>query len=318
MELLFLLIFFFCLAFAAGAILLSQKLKISQQEELFESLFYYVVLLVFFGFYSIWGQLIIHRIMAFFSAEPDLLFVIGQVIPLFGFPFMVMGGYMLIRFGHELWGRKITPGETAGFFFFYLVLLTVFGWFSFHNLQNGTFSVENPVTLLILFFTIQETVIHSWFLLIQVRQMARQRLNYRNSTGKLTLILFFLLVLRLTAISLILFHMTWAVPVFVFVFFMSLPVPVFFLYRHHEKIMHEVQPDMRILNTRDKILKRNGITRREGEIVEHICKGMTNQEIADKLFISLQTVKDHTHRIYLKLDVKNRMQLIHLLQKQQA
>jgi DNA-binding NarL/FixJ family response regulator len=72
---------------------------------------------------------------------------------------------------------------------------------------------------------------------------------------------------------------------------------------------------MRILNTRDKILKRNGITRREGEIVEHICKGMTNQEIADKLFISLQTVKDHTHRIYLKLDVKNRMQLIHLLQK---
>jgi hypothetical protein len=226
-ELLFLLIFFFCLAFAAGAILLSQKLKISQQEELFESLFYYVVLLVFFGFYSIWGQLIIHRIMALFSAEPDLLFVIGQVIPLFGFPFMVMGGYMLIRFGNELWGKKITPGETAVFFFFYLVLLTVFGWFSFHDLQNGSFSLKNPVTLLILFFAVQETVIHSWFLLVQVRRMARRRLNFRNSIGKLTLILFFLLVLRLTAISLILFHMTWAVPVFVFVFLCLFRYPCF-------------------------------------------------------------------------------------------
>jgi DNA-binding CsgD family transcriptional regulator len=314
-ELLYLLIFFFCLAFAAGAILLSQKLKISQQEEMFESLFYYVILIVFFGFYSIWGQLIIYRVMQFFTAEPEMLFVIGQVIPLMGYPFLVMGGYMLIRFGHELWGRRIRPGESTGFFFFYIFLFAVFGWFSFHDFQSNNFSLENPITLLILFFTIQEIVIHSWFLLIQIRHMIQRRLDYRNAAGTFVLIVFFLMVLRLAAISLILLQFNWAAPVFVFAFFLSLPTPVFYLYRHHENILHEVQPDLRITNTRDRILQRNGVTRREGEIIELICRGKTNQEIADRLFISLQTVKDHTHRIYLKLEVKNRMQLIHLLQK---
>jgi len=44
-----------------------------------------------------------------------------------------------------------------------------------------------------------------------------------------------------------------------------------------------------------------------------ICKGNSNQDISDSLFISLQTVKDHIHRIYLKTGVKNRVQLTNLI-----
>jgi DNA-binding NarL/FixJ family response regulator len=55
------------------------------------------------------------------------------------------------------------------------------------------------------------------------------------------------------------------------------------------------------------------ITRREKEIIEQIMKGLTNQEIADRLFITLQTVKDHTHNIYLKADVRNRIELVNLI-----
>ena len=36
---------------------------------------------------------------------------------------------------------------------------------------------------------------------------------------------------------------------------------------------------------------------------------LPNQQIADKLFISLQTVKDHNHHIFRKTGVRNRMQL---------
>jgi len=53
------------------------------------------------------------------------------------------------------------------------------------------------------------------------------------------------------------------------------------------------------------------ISPREKEIILEICKGFSNQEIADRLFISLQTVKDHTHRIYGKTDCSSRSQLIH-------
>ncbi|MDT8374569.1 MAG: LuxR C-terminal-related transcriptional regulator [Bacteroidales bacterium] len=44
-----------------------------------------------------------------------------------------------------------------------------------------------------------------------------------------------------------------------------------------------------------------------------MCNGLSNQEIADRLFISLQTVKDHTSRIYTKTNVRNRMQLMTLV-----
>jgi DNA-binding CsgD family transcriptional regulator len=61
-------------------------------------------------------------------------------------------------------------------------------------------------------------------------------------------------------------------------------------------------------------MARFGISKREREIIEQVCSGKSNQEIADTLFISLQTVKDHTHRIYLKMDIKNRVQLINIMQ----
>jgi DNA-binding CsgD family transcriptional regulator len=44
--------------------------------------------------------------------------------------------------------------------------------------------------------------------------------------------------------------------------------------------------------------------------MQEICAGLSNQQIADKLFISLQTVKDHTSRIYYKTNCSGRAQLI--------
>jgi DNA-binding NarL/FixJ family response regulator len=59
-------------------------------------------------------------------------------------------------------------------------------------------------------------------------------------------------------------------------------------------------------------LDRYGITPREREIIELICVGKTNQEIAEGLFISLATVKDHNHNIFRKTGVRNRVQLVNL------
>jgi DNA-binding NarL/FixJ family response regulator len=40
-----------------------------------------------------------------------------------------------------------------------------------------------------------------------------------------------------------------------------------------------------------------------------LCRGRTNQEIADALFVALQTVKDHNYRIFQKAGVRNRTEL---------
>jgi DNA-binding CsgD family transcriptional regulator len=55
-----------------------------------------------------------------------------------------------------------------------------------------------------------------------------------------------------------------------------------------------------------------GISKREYEVLELMAKGLSNQEIADKLFVSLNTVKTHSSNLFLKLDAKRRT---HAIQK---
>jgi DNA-binding CsgD family transcriptional regulator len=69
------------------------------------------------------------------------------------------------------------------------------------------------------------------------------------------------------------------------------------------------------VRTDDGLIKRFkalGITAREQQIVELIQSGKTNQEIADQLFISLATIKDHNHNIFRKCGVRNRLELSNL------
>jgi DNA-binding CsgD family transcriptional regulator len=55
-----------------------------------------------------------------------------------------------------------------------------------------------------------------------------------------------------------------------------------------------------------------GITPRELEILELIAKGMSNREIAGKLFVSENTVKTHSSRVFDKLGAKRRTQAVQL------
>lgn len=54
------------------------------------------------------------------------------------------------------------------------------------------------------------------------------------------------------------------------------------------------------------------ITKREAEIIGLIYKGLTNKEIAERLFISAYTVNNHIANIYAKSDVRSRIDLINL------
>ena len=55
-----------------------------------------------------------------------------------------------------------------------------------------------------------------------------------------------------------------------------------------------------------------GITPREMEILELIAQGLSNREIAEKLFVSENTVKTHSSRVFDKLGAKRRTQAVQL------
>ena len=61
---------------------------------------------------------------------------------------------------------------------------------------------------------------------------------------------------------------------------------------------------------REEILEKLGITPREYEVLELVAQGLSNQEIADRLFVSLNTVKTHASNVFSKLDAQRRTQAI--------
>jgi len=54
------------------------------------------------------------------------------------------------------------------------------------------------------------------------------------------------------------------------------------------------------------------VTRRELEILELIAQGLSNREIAEKLFVSESTVKTHSSRVFDKLGARRRTQAVQL------
>ena len=61
--------------------------------------------------------------------------------------------------------------------------------------------------------------------------------------------------------------------------------------------------------------KRLGLSQRELEVLELMSAGLSNQEIADKLFVSLNTIKTHSAKIFEKMDVKRRTQAVEMAKR---
>lgn len=57
-------------------------------------------------------------------------------------------------------------------------------------------------------------------------------------------------------------------------------------------------------------LERLRISARELEVLQLIATGLSNQQIAERMFVSLNTIKTHTSSLFLKLEVERRTQAI--------
>jgi DNA-binding CsgD family transcriptional regulator len=60
------------------------------------------------------------------------------------------------------------------------------------------------------------------------------------------------------------------------------------------------------------------LTRREGEVASLVAQGLTNREIADRLFISERTAEYHVQQIRTKLDFRSRAQIAAWITEQRA
>jgi DNA-binding CsgD family transcriptional regulator len=60
----------------------------------------------------------------------------------------------------------------------------------------------------------------------------------------------------------------------------------------------------------EQAIKKLGISKREFEVLELIAAGLSNQDIADRLFVSTSTVKSHVSNVLAKLEASRRTEAI--------
>jgi DNA-binding CsgD family transcriptional regulator len=303
MEFIILIVFIFCAAMAVGGILLTTRLLSEQPLPFLRPLFYHLIFMSAFGFYGIWGQFIIIAV-AGERLTPELISTVSVISLLLGLPFLVIGWLMLIKFCGE-YSRAIFGTSMTVIF-----LVANFGVIAFLGIVSRDMEFSEALPLFKYYYAVVAVIsgLTSAFMLIGSRSgeaavADRISLAVIVSTG----------ALAQAAVLLLLPHSSWMALIFVFLLFAGITlVPVWLTYRTDLNLFTYPATNDMPDGIEDFYMKHE-ISPREADIIREICNGLSNQEIADRLFISLQTVKDHTSRIYTKTNVRNRMQLMTLV-----
>ncbi|HUX95123.1 MAG TPA: LuxR C-terminal-related transcriptional regulator [Bacteroidales bacterium] len=299
------ILFLITVALAASAVILATKLQKRYDHELFSHLLYYQVFLYTFGFYGIWGQVVIRSVLSeYFS--PEQFARVCDIALLLGLPFVIFAWMMLLQFSSVLSGSRKNNWFVLGFLLINITFIILLGYLS------GQAGMVKPLYLIKHYFIIANFIYTS---------AAAGQLFYSGkesfmitARGKRNIALgLFLVMIVQTAFLIIFSTQIYLAILFILSFFAGNSfLPIYLTYGI--RIKTSASGELQGLSF-EEFCQKFEVSPRESDIVREIYKGLSNKEISEKLFISLQTVKDHTHRIYIKTNVKSRAQLMNLVRE---
>ena len=287
---------------AAWGIMLGVSVRSDYKMAGFTSLLYYLMFVFTFGFYAMWGQSIVKMMVSEFLS-PDQIGRIIHTFILMGLPFLVIAWLMLIRFAREITLRERSKYLTSLFITVNLGL--IFGIGFILNRWPGI----DALTILKYFYLGPGFVytLYACATLLIHKEKRYILAPYDRKIIAGSFVLFFVA----EGITLYFYQGNEiAGLLFVIIFFTGKAFTISWI-KYGADLSRLMAPRNERLSLAGFCTKFE-ISARESEIIREICLGLSNGEIADKLFITLQTVKDHTHRIYIKTNVRNRMQLMTL------
>lgn len=104
----------------------------------------------------------------------------------------------------------------------------------------------------------------------------------------------------------------WIFALTSFLFF-GMNVPGFFVLKTWFKRSKGRVQDYCLPENLSRLKDQYHLSPREQEIISLVLNGSTNRDIANQVYISLETVKKHLYNVYKKIGVKNRLQLMNVL-----
>jgi DNA-binding CsgD family transcriptional regulator len=297
------LVFILSVAMAAGGIVLSSRLRDTYHHEIFSTLLYFQVFIFTFGFYGIWGQVIINAFLAKYISS-ELLRKFSEISMLLGLPFLVFAWLTLVNFFLGLSGRKNKTWFSICFLFLNCSAIVIIGYFI-----TGENEVK-PESLIKYYFIIMNCICSIICTLLILFPGKGMLILHKNDRRLISSLLLLIMVLQCVPLLFDISEASIAL-IFIFIFFSGntfLPI-----YLNYGTILTGlIEAPLKDLSL-EEFCRKYEVSPRETDIIREICNGLSNQEISNKLFISLQTVKDHSHRIYSKTNVKSRVQLINLV-----
>ena len=292
-----------------GIMISYQLFQVGKKPELAVLLYQQVFLFSFF-IYGIWGNLGLRELIADFNLSVALSNKLAVFIPVIGIPFLIVSWFMLLKFAFNLNGysfKKI-------FIYSYFPTLVVMVFVLTSLIQKNIIPIPaNPDLFIVRILAILNLFIHVFFLFPFLKPKRNAPMLKETGFGKKWAGIYFLVVMVNVAILCFFnfFGFISTCVAIVVLFATSAFIPVCIRFNNYYSGNESKHKSMDFA----AFCAFYEISKRESEIVLEICSGKTNQAISEKLFITLQTVKDHTHRIYTKTGVNSRVQLANLVRE---
>jgi DNA-binding CsgD family transcriptional regulator len=311
-SLVFIIVFVFCLAITGACILIGHQFISTYNTTFHRNYFYYLMSFYAFALYAVWGHILLRTLLTGITTRSEIVESVANFASILGLPFLFISWVMLVNMAYSLFGKS--AGKAWITYHMGLIVLLIAGvWLGYDLLSDrGLIESASVRYIQIAYISIFGLINYSVFM-----ALVRRFSNTNEIRGRFRILLFAILMvgafLIQTCAVVFAFSGVWQLAAVILMFFASNFFPLYYLRANADFIFQPVRAHNSSEESINKIAKKFKITRREQEIVTQICLGKSNQEIADTLFISLQTVKDHTHRIYSKIGIRSRMQLVQLV-----
>lgn len=219
-----------------------------------------------------------------------------------GFPASLMSSLFLIKMSADIINYQISKNQ-YGILIIIIGLMTIISFTGLFLKLNGFKSIAGTISWYSYLYLIPlVNLFVMFFMLGKINKLKDELKEY---------VIFYLLL----SVIFTIWYIFSAIPVSlgkwrnagIFIYYAALFIPAYYFYfiekRKSSGKSDKTYPD----------LDNFELTAREKEIVEMLIKGKSNNQIADELFISLQTVKNYVSRIYDKTGIKNRVELVNLI-----
>lgn len=294
------------IACGSYALILLSRLRKVYRLDFISSFLYYEILKLGFGLYGIFGGLAIKEILLKYELQSGQIESIVIALPFFGVPFIIAAWYLLIKMANEIAGRNIKQSISISYFILTTIFFLAYGLILRSSPDNRNIDPDNLSQIIRVIFYTLDLLVKLYVVLILLSKGKKSgHIKYPSLNSRLSLILLVTALMSSAAL-----HFAYVHPLigiyFILLFFGGDLALIFILRIYLNNNQNEYSD---LTDTLENLYQQYGISKRERDIIKEICNGLTNQQIADKLFISLQTVKDHTHNIFRKVNVSNRVQL---------